>query len=358
MIKHLDKYILLRFLKVFFFVILLLGLVICIIDFTDKNDDFLEHDLSYEHILRYYSTFFPFVMSYVTPLTIFVATVFLTSNMASHSEIIAILCSGVSFLRFFFPYFLGSVLIALLSFYLYGWVVPEGNKFRVTFEQAYVKDPFYFTQENVHFRVNKDVYLYFRYYDNYGQRAYGVVLEKIRSPELKERLYADYMTWDSLQSKWQLHNWRLRVLQDSGELLSSGKQKDTLLNISPQDFKSTYGLKEALTMGELEVHIALLRERGDASVKVYEVEKYARYMQPFAVLLLTFMGVLVSARKTREGTGLLIAVGFLIAFVYIIFFVLVKSMAEVGSLPPVIAVWIPNLAFGVLTLLLYRMLPR
>lgn len=358
MLKRLDQYILLRFLKSFFFIVILLGFVICIIDFTDKNDDFLEHDLSSDQILQYYLTFFPFVMSYVTPITVFITTVFITSRMAAHSEIVAILCSGVSFLRMLVPYFLGAGFIALLSFGFYGWVVPEGNKFRVAFEKAYIKNPFYFTQQNVHFKVGEDLYLYFRYYDNYDARAYNVILEHIKNSALESRFSARYMEWDSLQGKWHLKDWKLRQLQNRGEQLSSGEKQDTTLQIGPQDFKSMHGLKESLTMGELDQHIRLLRERGDPSVNVYEVEKYGRYMQPFAVLLLMFMGVLVSARKTREGTGFLIALGFLIAFIYIIFFVLAKSMAEVGSLPPQIAVWLPNLIFAVFSFVLYHMLPR
>ena len=358
MLKHLDRYILVRFLKAFFFVILLLGFLICVIDFADKNDDFLEHNLSYWHVLRYYSTFLTYIMSYVTPITVFITTVFLTSRMSTHTEIVAILCSGVSFLRFLFPYFIGSTLIALLSFYLYGWIVPESNKFRVAFEQAYIKNPFFFTQQNVHFKVGEELYLYFRNYDNHQQRAYEVILEQMEGSELQARLYADHMTWDTLENSWQLKNWRLRDLLDSGEQLSIGRQQDTTLQLSPEDFESMHGLKETLTMRELDAHIALLRERGDPSVSIYEVEKYGRYMQPFAVLLLTFMGVLVSARKSREGMGFLIVLGFMIAFVYVIFFVLAKSMAEVGSLPPQIAVWLPNLAFGAISLILYHTLPR
>ena len=358
MLRHLDRYIFTRFLKSFFFVVILLGFVICVIDFTDKNDDFLEHKLPASTIFSYYLAFFPHIMSYITPITVFISTVFVTSRLAAHSEIIAILASGVSFPRLLVPYWIGSVCIGILSFYLYGWLVPNGNKYRTAFEVAYIKNPFYFKETNVHYKVGEDLYLYFKYYDNESGKAHKILLERFDNQELTERLYADYMSWDTLCAQWTLHNWRIRSLKKQGEDFSQGRTRDILLQITPRDFKSTYGLKEALTMPELDKHITLLLSRGDATVSIYEVEKYGRYMQPFAVLLLTFLGVLVSARKTREGTGLLIALGFLIAFVYIIFFVLAKSMAEVGTMHPMLGVWIPNIVFTFVSLLLYRTLPK
>jgi len=56
----------------------------------------------------------------ITPITIFIAIVYVTSRMAAHTEIIAILSSGVSFRRLLLPYFIGSFVIAVISFVLNG----------------------------------------------------------------------------------------------------------------------------------------------------------------------------------------------------------------------------------------------
>ena len=81
-------------------------------------------------------------------------------------------------------------------------------------------------------------------------------------------------------------------------------------------------------------------------------------MQPFTVLVLMFIGVIVSARKTRQGTGFQIALGFLIAFAFIITFILAKSIAEAGSMDMILAVWLPNIIFSVVGLILYKTVPR
>ena len=245
--KRLDRYIFVRFLKAVFFVIFVVSLLVSVIDYTEKIDEFIEHQLPYTEILHYYATLLPFIIGYVAPLIVFIASVFLTSNLASHTEIVAIASSGMSFVRFLRPYFFASLLLAVLNFFLYGWLMPEGNKFRVSFENAYIKNPFMYEETNVHYKVGKESYLYFHYYDTYEQRAEQVKIERIVDGALKERRAASYMLWDSSQHKWLLRDWQLRVLEDTTEVLSSGDSLALDLQISPRDFQSDYGLTGMLT---------------------------------------------------------------------------------------------------------------
>ena len=48
------------------------------------------------------------------------------------------------------------------------------------------------------------------------------------------------------------------------------------------------------------------------------IDKYERYTYPFAVIILTIIGVIVSARKSREGIGMQIVLGIILAFIYFI----------------------------------------
>ena len=141
--KTIDRYILKKFLSTFFFCVLLLVLVIVVIDFTEKIDKFSKADVSAKEILQYYASFVPFIAGILTPITTFIAVVFITAKMAARTEIIAILAGGMSFTRMMWPYFVGALVIGMLSFYLNGWVIPNANKYRVNFEVTYLKRPFY-----------------------------------------------------------------------------------------------------------------------------------------------------------------------------------------------------------------------
>jgi lipopolysaccharide export system permease protein len=44
--------------------------------------------------------------------------------------------------------------------------------------------------------------------------------------------------------------------------------------------------------------------------------------------------------------------------VFILFFTMTRTFAEAGSLPPIVAAWLPNTVFGLITLGMYKFVPR
>jgi lipopolysaccharide export system permease protein len=133
---------------------------------------------------------------------------------------------------------------------------------------------------------------------------------------------------------------------------------DTALVIEPKEFESDYRKFDGMTLNELNNYIRTLRARGSTGIEVYEVEKFTRYTSPFTIYILVFMGVIVSSRKSRGGTGIQIALGFLLSFIFILFYTLFRTFAETGALPPPISVWIPNVIFGIISLSMYKFVPR
>lgn len=357
--KKIDWYILKQFLYTFFYVVIILCFVIVVIDYAEKNDKFIKHNLSFEEIRNYYFSFIPFIASLITPITAFVATVYVTANLSIRSEIIALLSSGFSLKRIMLPYLYGGIIIAIMSFLLNGWILPKANKSRVNFEVSYIKNPYYFSKNNVHFKISDETYLYLERYDNNLEVGNNVSIEKFTNNLLKERLIGRQLVWDSEDKIWKIKSWQLRILNgDGNEEITSGLQLDTALLINPSDFDNNYKLNETLTLTELNKYIDLLKLRGSDTVVLYEIEKYIRYTQPFTILILILIGVIVSSRKSRQGTGILITLGFLFAFSFIIFFVMSRAFAENGSLNPLFAIWIPNLVFILIGIIMYRIIPR
>ena len=355
--KKIDWYILKKLLTTFVFVVALLELVICVIDFTEKNDDFIKNEVSSGQIWHYYLTFIPYIASLLTPITVFIATVFVTAKMAAKTEIIAILASGVSFKRLMLPYLVCSVLIGSASFYLNSYVIPDANKFRISFELEYLKDPFYYSGKHIHFKIGPEGYVYLFRYDNRREVGNTVTLERIRDQQLVEKINASQLKWDTA-GYWTLKDWQRRTILDTAEIVEEGVEMDTVLNLSPKDFENKDRHQETMTLTELNDYIKLQQSRGADDVHLYQIEKYIRYMQPFTVVVLMFIGLIVSARKSRQGTGFQIALGFLIAFAFIITFILANAIAEAGSMNTILAIWMPNIIFSLVGLVLYKTVPR
>ncbi len=358
--KLLDKYILKKFLTTFVFVVLILIAVICVIDFTEKNDDFIQTGVGIKSIIfDYYLNLIPFYINMLSPITVFIATVFVTAKLASHTEIIAILSSGVSFKRFLVPYLIGAAIISGFIFLMIGWVIPNANKTRVAFEIKYIKNPYTYDLRNIHFKLSPTQYAYLESYNNNVNIGYRFTLETIEGNALKQKLISDAITWDSTKHKWHMDRYILRTLNGDKETLTvHNAPVDTTLNLLPKDFASTYRLAETFTLPELNRFINERIMRGSDDVETYLIEKYERYSYPFAIIILTVIGVILSSRKARGGVGFQIALGFILAFIFIIFVIMSRSLAQVGDVPPMLAAWIPSLVFSVIGVVLYKTVPR
>lgn len=360
MLNLLDRYIIKKFLAAFFFSVVILVSVICVIDFTEKNDDFIQHNLGIGQIIfGYYIYLFPYYANLLSPITIFIAVVFVTAQLAARTEIVAILASGVSFRRFLQPYALGGIIIGLLIFGLVGWVLPIGNKTRVKFERTYIKLPYRFQGRDVHIKIGPRSYVYMESYESSSNVGFRFALETIDGTVLRRRMTADAITWDSTKHMWHLTPQLVRTFRGPlDETLQTLPARDTTLNLFPKDFSSTYRLAETLTLPELNAFIKQKMERGADDTQIYLSEKYERYSYPFAIVILTLIGVILSARKSRAGVGGQIALGFVLAFIFIIFVMLSRNLAQVGSLSPLVAAWVPSSVFAVVGLALYRFVPK
>jgi len=356
--KILDRYILKKLITTFLFVVFIIVAIIVVIDVTEKIGDFTKPEVPLGRIFQYYADFIPWIANLISPITVFIATVFVTANMAAHTEIISILASGVSFKRMLVPYFGAALIIALVSFYFNGWVIPDANKSRRSFEIEFIEGKFYFSKTDFHIQVSPTVYLYLQRYDNNRNLGHKFTMERIENDSLKEKLSANQIEWNDSTKKWRLKRWQRRVILPVGEEVTYGALMDSTLVIYPKDFQSQHRLWETLTLPELTDKIEEIQFRGLEGARIYQVEKYFRYTMPFTVFVLVFIGVIVSSRKSRGGTGLQIAIGFIISFIFIIFVITSRGVAEGGLIPPIIAVWIPNVVFSFVGMFMYKYVPR
>ena len=88
------------------------------------------------------------------------------------------------------------------------------------------------------------------------------------------------------------------------------------------------------------------------------IEKTTRFALPFSAFILTIMGVALSSQKRRGGIGWNIGIGIALAFTYILFLRFSQMFVHTGTLPPAVALWLPNLVFTIIAVSLYRIAPK
>lgn len=356
LIKRFDLYIMRNFLGTFFFAILLLCAIVIMFDVNEKLDAVLTAPLK-DTVFKYFLNFLPFVVSQFSPLFTFISVIFFTSRLADRSEIIAILSSGISFRRLLLPYMVSASIIAGVSFYLSAYIIPPANIQRIEYTNRWVKNKAIVYGDNIQLQVKPGVMAFMSRYDNTTRSGYHFSLVELDGKTLKSRLTAESVRYDSA-GLWTCSTWKIQKFNGNVETLTKGGKLDTLLNIEPRDFLISKNDEQTLTSPQLKEYIERQKQRGVANIKSFEVEYEKRYAMTAAAFILTIIGLSLSSRKVRGGMGVNIGIGLLLSFSYILFMSVTSSFAVSGYTSPRIAMWIPNIVYAVIAILLYRKASR
>ena len=207
--------------------------------------------------------------------------------------------TGMSFKRMMRPYMISAAIIALTTFMLSSYVIPKGSVTRLNFEDRYIKP-----------------------------------------------------------KKQTIHDYMVRELDGLKEKITKGDKIDSIINMEPSDFLIMKNQQEMLTSPQLSDYIEKQKRRGFANIKEFEIEYHKRIAMSFASFILTIIGVSLSSRKTKGGMGLHLGIGLGLSFSYILFQTITSTFAINGNVPPVIAVWIPNILYAGIAFFLYQKAPK
>jgi lipopolysaccharide export system permease protein len=333
----------------------LIILIVVVFDISEKIDDFIGKEAPFKAIVvDYYFNFIPYFVNLFSPLFTFITVILFTSKMATRTEIVAILSSGVSYTRLLFPYMLSAVVIAVLSLYMNNFVIPHATKKRIQFEDQYIRNEFHNRDRNIHKQILPGNYIYLESYSTETNTGYKFSIEKFNNGQLDYKLMAESITWDSLKNDWTIHNYYVREIKGMEEKITKGVKLDTVLGFTPQEFGRKDNTVETMDYNELNEYIKTEHMKGSDNIEFYEIEKYRRISFPFATFILTLIGVSIASRKVRGGIGMHIGLGIFISFTFIMFMQVSTTFAASGLVSPLIAVWIPNFIFTFLALYLLR----
>lgn len=360
-IKIIDVYIIKKFLGTFFFCLVLILVIAVVFDFAEKIDNFMEKSAPVRAIIfDYYVNFIPWFATLFAPLFVFISVIFFTSKMAVNTEIIAILNSGMSFRRMMMPYFLSALVIATFTFTLTNFIIPKANLKRMDFEDKYYKPQNRRIQiESIYRQISPNVYVFLESFNPLSETGGNLTIDKVNEEGLLlSRLSAMSVRYDTASRKWTCYNYYMREIKGNEEVITKGNSIDTTLMISPDDFSKNPGIVGTMTYNELNNYINLLRMQGSDELKLFLIEKHRRFSNPFAVFILTLIGVSLSSRKMRRGIGMNIGIGLILSFSYILFLQFASQFSLKGNLGPMLAMWIPNLIYMAVALVLYKKAPK
>jgi len=356
-LRILDKYILKKYFTSFIFVLVILIPIAVAINVSEKIDRFLQHaDLGVVEIISDY--YIPFIIYYgatFMPLALFISTIFLTSKLASNTEIVAIHGAGISFNRLLKPYIIGAITIGLISFMANHFIVPHSNKTFEEFEETYLRKTkkTKTSVNNVSLQLTENDYVYFRNFNLVTNRGFDFSYEVFDGLHLKYKLTGQSIKWNENDSTYTVTNFKKRKIFSQNDSIQSGRKLDTTFNFFPNDLLYVGYLAQEMPSNQLAKHISKSENRGVKNLNKYKVELYKRTSLPFSSLILTVVAVSLAARKRRGGMGVGLAIGVSLMFLYIFFMKVSEVLGAGATYNSLFMVWIPNISFGILAIYLY-----
>lgn len=357
MLKIIDKYILKRYLVTFTVMLLMFIPIGIVIDVSEKVNRMIENKAPFKEIASYYLDFTIYFANLLFPIFLFLSVIWFTSKLANNTEIIAILSSGISFSRFLRPYIVGATIVSVFALIMSVFLVPSASagykNFRYTYlvgnGQNEVRD-----NTDVFRQISKDEYIFVSNYQEISKTAFSFSMEKFDNDKLKYKLVANRIKWDEKTKKYTLFNYTKRKVGAFGDIIESGEKKDTVFNFDLEDLTPVVYIAETLPLNELHKFIDKEKSRGSSNINVYLVVLYKKYSIPVSAFILTIIAVSVSSMKRRGGMGTNLAIGIVLAFAFVFLDKVFGVLAEKSTAPPLLAVWIPNIVFGILAIYLLR----
>jgi lipopolysaccharide export system permease protein len=358
----LDRYIAREFISIFAICLSALLLIWLIMDLSDKIGDFKDADHFAATLARFYATRSPAVLLLLMPYSLLLSLLYSLGKLSSNREIIAMVQSGRSVVRITLPLLVAGVFFSLFCLGLnYHWApVAEGSVDQII-ANASGKGPTEAT--NVLFLNPADRRLWKvgsfpPDYHQGGPLADVEIITTRPDHSLKSQITAGQARWDRRTRRWTFSD-ATRATFTPGEppefenlsspLAVNGWSETPFQLIKPglsASFLGIPGLTTWLRSNARNGHFA--------SPAPYLTQWHYRWALPFSCLVTVLLATPLAVHFARRGPG----GGIFLAVVFAGLMLMVSSISvafgESGSLRPVQAAWLPNLAFTVLGLYLFR----
>ncbi|HLF53425.1 LptF/LptG family permease [Flavobacterium sp.] len=355
--KIIDKYILKRYLATFVTMLLMFIPIAIVIDVSEKVNKMIENKIPLLDIAIYYYHFTIYFANLLFPIFLFLSVIWFTSKLANNTEIIAILSSGISFSRFMRPFIMGATIVSIFALVMGVFLVPKAsegfNNFRYTYLKGGGKESMR-DNSNVFRQISDNEFIYVGNFNQTSKVAFNFSLEKFKGQKLDFKITANRIKWNPKDSTYTMFNYTKRKVGEINDIIESAEKKDTVFSFDLEDLTPVVYVAETLPLNELYRFIEKEKKRGSSNINTYLVVLYKKYSLPVSAFILTIIAVAVSSMKRRGGMGLNLAIGIGLAFSFVFFDKIFGVLAEKSSVPPLVAVWLPNFVFGILAIYLLR----
>tara|TARA_B100002052_G_scaffold298235_1_gene331115 strand:+ start:241 stop:1314 length:1074 start_codon:yes stop_codon:yes gene_type:complete len=355
--KKFDYYIIKNFLFTFGLAISLILAIAVIFDFSEKIDNFIDHQAPTNLIIKdYYINFIIHYGVVFSGLITFISVIFFTSRLSENNEIIALYNSKISPARILLPYMICAALIFTPNLYFQNSFLPKKNESRLNFENKYIKNKDVLREKKLHKKIDANNFIFIKNYDVKNKKGYIIDIQTYNQNKLVKKVSGSTITWIEEKKRWSINNYTERILKNTNIQTIKEDQKLVDLKMNPDElFKQNRSIK-SMQFKELKQFIFKEKQRGNEFLPIYQIEQNERFSYSFSIFIFTLLGFLVANKKNQGGLGYKLTTGLAICFLYIFLMKFTVTFTINSNIPAYLTVWMPNLICLLFSILFFKKL--
>jgi lipopolysaccharide export system permease protein len=353
MIRIHDRYLFTQFARIFLISILVFSIIYVTVNVFEEIDNFIDHNAGLSTIALFYLYSLPFILTYVIPVSLLLATIFSMGILARRNELTAFISSGISLVRVAAPLLVASLVMSLFSTWFNDRVVTKATPMSKQIKAHEIEgkprgDPG--LKENFHYLGENGFVYLARRYQNDTKTLQDVVVQQFAGNTLVRRVDAKSARF--IEGGWVFSSGFERVFEsDTEQVVAFDQLAMPELSERPEDFAKKEVDEEDMNFTQLKAYIKKLgRSGGDVERQLTDL--YFKFSYPLAGSIFVLLGIALSSGKRKQSIATGFGVTLLISFVYYGVLRVGQTLGYNGLLPPFLAAEAGNILFLIVGLML------
>lgn len=345
----LDRYVMRKYLAIFFLVFAALLLISIIVTFFERLDNVYQHNKSLNLLLTYIQYKIPEFIHFILPVTTLAATLLALGLLTKSNEITAMKACGISLYRLALSIVFLASLASLFAFGLQERLLPSANKKAEEVWNRINDIPprtYNFLDRRWVLSKDKDRIFHYRYYDPIAGVFSQLSVYELDLPSwsLKRRIFAEKGRIEG-NDLWFIKGWSRHFGGETSTRLEVFKEMGFRVEEEAGYFVKEWKEPSLMSYAELKSYIADIKEMG-FETRRFDVDLSSKISFPLVSLVMALIGIPFAFSMGRKGALVGIGLSIAIAMVYWGVLGVFRSLGYVGFLSAFLGSWGPNLVFG------------
>jgi lipopolysaccharide export system permease protein len=320
----------------------------------DITDMIINHKVGIGPVFLLLVYTMPYFLQYIIPMSVMMAILLALLRMSSDNEIMALKAGGVSIYRLLTPVLVFSLLGTLITGYMTLFGVPSSaDRFKSLLFNVATSNLNVSIKERTFNDKFKQIMLYVNKIDPQSGELHNVLIEDSRSPKVNNTVVARTGILFGEPKEMVYH---LRLFDGMINQLDRRNRSSHTINFDTYDIRldlkaafSARGLlnktPDEMTLPHLRKYLKQVKDDKSAYFGAL-LQYYKKFSIPVACLTMGLLALPLGIQTRHSKKTFGIGLALLFFLLYYILLSIGSAYGEDGRYPPIIGMWMPNVALG------------